>query len=199
VNRALTTAWRFVAGLERPSRSANRRRARARGDNAAEFRIRDATAADIPALSRLHVIAWNATYKPLLVRGPSVAIREQQWRQKFASAAPGWFCLVVERPDGRLVGFAQGNPSSHSEYGGQLDKIYFLREYQRLGLGRRLLRAVAQRFLNDGTTSMWLFGDARNPSSRAWVAMGGQKVDDDPGSGNYGWKDLTRLAISDKE
>ena len=41
---------------------------------------------------------------------------------------------------------------------------------------------------------MWLFGDARNPSVGAWLALGAVKTDDDPGNGNYGWRDLRRLA-----
>lgn len=72
--------------------------------------------------------------------------------------------------------------------------MHLLRDYQRLGLGRRLIGRVARHFLARGITSMWLSGDARNPSSRAWVAMGASKCDDDPGIGNYGWTDLTTLA-----
>ena len=39
---------------------------------------------------------------------------------------------------------------------------------------------------------MWLFGDPRNPSGRAWVRLGAHEVE--PGSGNYGWYDLRALA-----
>lgn len=79
-------------------------------------------------------------------------------------------------------------------FAGELNKIYLLREYQRLGLGRRLLGQVARRFLSQGVESIWLYGDARNPSSRAWTALGAEKTDNDPGNGNYGWRDLRRLA-----
>jgi GNAT superfamily N-acetyltransferase len=150
--------------------------------------------ADVPALARLHVTTWNATYAPFGLEGPSVEVRERQWRAKFASDDPDWFCLVVERADGRLVGFAQANRSENPRFQGELAKIHLLREYQRLGLGRRLIGRVARRFLARGITSMWLFGDARNPSSRAWIALGATKCDDDPGSGNYGWNDITPLA-----
>lgn len=156
--------------------------------------IREATAADVPALAQLHVTTWNATYATMLMKGPSVEVRERQWREAFANPDGSWFCFVVENARGELVGFAKGQRSDHPEYGGELNKIYLLREYQGMGLGRRLVGRVARRFLEQGITSMWLFGDARNPSSAVWRALGAVKTDDDPGNGNYGWKDLEALA-----
>src|SRR5690349_21009456 len=166
-------AWRFAAGLARPSGEANARRLRAQGESPASFTIRDATAADIPALARVHVAAWNATHGPLLVRGPDVALRERQWREAFArhdaAPDPAWCCLLVERSDGARVGFAEGRRSDNPDYDGELRKIFLLPESQRLGLGRRLVGHVARRFLRLGMTSMWLTGDARNPSRGAWL------------------------------
>jgi GNAT superfamily N-acetyltransferase len=194
MKRAFIGAWRMLAGVLRPSKGRNLRRLRARGETAASLKVREATVADVGALARLHVTTWNATYAPFLMKGPSCEIRERQWREAFAKNDPGWFCFVVERPDGELVGFAQGNRSDHPEFAGELNKIYLLREYQRLGLGRRLLGHVARRFLRQVVDSMWLYGDARNPSSRAWIALGAEKTDTDPGNGNYGWRDLGDLA-----
>lgn len=190
----LVRAWRMLAGLARPSKDANLRRLGARGETSQSLRIREATPDDIPPLARLHVVTWNATYAPFLMRGPGYEIREQQWREAFARSEVGWFCFVVLRADGELVGFAQGNRSDNPEFAGELNKIYVLREYQRLGLGKRLLGHVARRFLSEGVNSMWLYGDARNPSSRVWVALGAAKTDADPGNGNYGWRDLRELA-----
>jgi GNAT superfamily N-acetyltransferase len=186
--------WRGVGGLLRPSPSANAARLRERGETPESLIIREATAADIAELAQLHVTTWNATYAPMLMNGPPVAIREHQWREAFANNDGSWFCFVVQNSRGALVGFAKGKRSDHPEYGGELNKIYLLRDYQRLGLGRRLVGHVARRFLSQGITSMWLFGDARNPSVHAWLALGAVKTDDDPGNGNYGWKDLHRLA-----
>jgi GNAT superfamily N-acetyltransferase len=194
VKRFVTAAWRTLVGLTRPSRRGNLRRLRRRGEDLGDLRIREATPADIPHLARLHVISWNATYAPFGERGPGVDVRERQWRKKFTTDDPSWFCLVVERADGELIGFAQANRSENPAYEGELGKIHLLRDYQRLGLGRRLVGRVARRFLEHGIRSMWLYGDARNPSSRAWTAMGATKCDDDPGSGNYGWNDITSLA-----
>jgi len=184
----------MLVGLARPSHRLNLRRLHRRGEALGALRIRDATSADIPALAQLHVATWNATYAPFGLRGPSVEVREAQWRAKYAKGDPSWFCFVVERADGELIGFAQANRSDNPAYQGELAKIHLLRDYQRLGLGRRLVGRVARRFLADGITSMWLFGDARNPSRRAWIAMGATKCDEDAGSGNYGWDDITPLA-----
>jgi L-amino acid N-acyltransferase YncA len=196
VKTLVFAAWRFLAGLARPSRRANAARLRERGEDVDSLVIRQATADDIPALTRLHDKTWNATYAPLLIKGPSEQIRETQWRQKFAENDATWFCFVVENRRGELIGFAQGNRSDHPEYAGELNKIYLLREYQGMGLGRRLIRVVAQRFLSEGVDSMWLFGDARNPSNKVWLALGAVKTEDDPGTGNYGWRDLRTLVNS---
>ena len=95
----------------------------------------------------------------------------------------------MRQPEARLF-------TVSGEFAGELRKIYLLPEYQRLGLGRRLLGHVARRLLARGIGSLWLFGDARNPSSRAWTALGAEKTDDDPGIGNYGWRDIRPLAAA---
>jgi GNAT superfamily N-acetyltransferase len=155
--------------------------------------IREATPNDARALAELHVATWNATYAPFFRNGPSVAVRERQWRDAFSKVDGSWFCYVVQDSAGKLVGFAKGCRSDNPEYEAELNKIYLLREYQRQGLGRRLVALVARRFLSEGKNSMWLFGDARNPSAKAWLALGAIKTDNDPGNGNYGWRDLRAL------
>jgi L-amino acid N-acyltransferase YncA len=194
VKRVVVPVWRLFAGLRRPSKAANTRLLRERGETVASLVIRHATVADIPALAQLHVTTWNDTYAPMMITGPSVAIRERQWREAFAELDRRWFCLVVENAKGELVGFAKGQPSDHPEYAGELSKIFLLREYQRVGLGRRLMGHVARRFLAQGISSMWLTGDGRNPSSHFHVKLGAVKTDDDPGNGNYGWPDLRKLS-----
>lgn len=161
--------------------------------------IREATADDIPALARLHVVTWNDTY-PGVRSPPSYELRERQWREAFAADDGSWFCLVVERDDGELVGFAKGLRYAHPDqpdYAGELSKLYLLREYQRRGLGRRLMGHVARRFLDQGIDSMLLFADAGNPSRGFYEALGGEKLREPDGTlshANYGWRDLRRLA-----
>ncbi len=190
---------RFLRGLRRPSKAANRRLLRERGENATtSFVIRDATTVDIPALARVHVTAWNATY-PAFRSPPAYELRERQWRETFARSDGSWFCLVIENPRGELIGFAKGMRYAHPDqpdYSGELNKIYLLREYQRLGLGRRLVGHAARRFLAQGISAMLLFADAGNPSCGFFEALGAKKLLDAAGSfhGGYGWQDLRALA-----
>jgi ribosomal protein S18 acetylase RimI-like enzyme len=179
------------------------------------FTIREATAADIPALADLHVRTWNATY-PDVAKPPTYEIRERQWREAFRVTDGSWFCFVVARasdrwrrgggrpadcpgPDGELVGFAKGVPYEHPDlpdFRGELSKIYLLDEYKRQGLGRRLVGHVARRFLSQGISSMVLFAEPDNPSCRFYEALGGERLLDERGEfhGAYGWRDLQSLA-----
>jgi hypothetical protein len=111
---AINAILRSLRNLRRPSKATNSRLLRARGETAASLLIRDTTASDIPALSRLHVTTWNATHgwRP---NGPTYELRERQWRQAFSGKDAPWFCLVVERPNGDLVGFAKGVPYEHRD------------------------------------------------------------------------------------
>lgn len=195
---AINAVLRSLASLRRPSKARNLRLLLARGETSASVVIRDATSLDVPALARLHVCTWNATHgwRP---NGPTYQLRERQWRDAFSHADGSWFCLVMQSASGELVGFAKGVRYQHSDlpdFAGELNKIYLLREYQRQGLGRRLVGHVARRFLSQGIGSMVLFGDPRNPSCSFWEALGGERLRAPGGGfhGGYSWRDLQRLA-----
>lgn len=192
VKSAVSGARRFLDGLARPSPGANARRLQERGETLASFTIREATAADIPALARLHVKTFNETHGG----GLTYEIREWQYRQKFADTDGSWFCYIVLRHNGDLAGFAVGEPGDFENYGGRLNKLYLLREYQRLGVGRRLVGHVTRHFLGQGISSMMLFSQVENPSIAFFDALGGERILGDTGDfgGAYGWRDLEKLA-----
>jgi ribosomal protein S18 acetylase RimI-like enzyme len=178
----------------RPSKARNVHRLQSRGESLSALAFRDATAEDIPRLAALHVKTWADTY-PMVRRPPTYAIRESQWKEAFADADGSWFCLVIESTAGELIGFAKGVRTGPNT--GDLNKIYLLREYQRMGLGRRLVGHVVQRFLAQGITIMTLSADAGNPSCRFYVAIGADYQRDDRGRAHRGafiWRDLEVLA-----
>ena len=192
---------RFLMDLPRPSKATNLRRLRRHGEKKTSFIIREAVADDIPALAKLHVKTWTQTYW-LTLRPPTYKIREWQWQEQFKKTDGSWFCFVIENSKKELIGFAKGNIYSHSnlpEFSGELNKIYILREYQRLGLGRRLIGYVARKFLFMGIQNMVLFGAAENPSCKFHEAIGGEKLYSKQGEfhGVYFWRDLQKLLTID--
>jgi GNAT superfamily N-acetyltransferase len=198
MKNVLSAITRFLRGLRRPSRTANARQLRERGETLQSLDIRDATPQDVPALAELHAKTWAETYWPV-ANPPSYQVRERQWRQQFAKDDGSWFCLVVENRAGELVGFAKGQHYASDDlpgYAAELNKIYLLRHYQRLGIGRRLVGHVARRFLSQGISTMVLFGTPQNPSCSFHEALGGERLYAKNGEfhGGYGWHDLQKLA-----
>ena len=192
------TIVRFVNGFKRLSKRTNTRLLRERGETLESFTIREATPEDIPALAALHVMTWSDTYWNVK-NPPTYQIREYQWHEQFKIADGNWFCFVVENQHGKLVGFAKGKSYTSNDlpdYSGELNKIYLLREYQRIGLGRRLVGYVARRFLSQCINTMVLFGIPQNPSCAFHEALGGEKLFAKNGEfhGGYGWSDLQKLA-----
>lgn len=196
--KAITTpAFRFLTSLRRPAKASVTNLPRQPEEVHEPLIFRETMYSDLPALAALHVKTWNDTY-PGVIQKPTYELRESQWRQTFALDDDSWFCFVIENIKGQLIGFAKGKKYDHTdlpEFTGELNKIYLLREYQRMGLGRRLVGCVARRFLSLGITSMVLFAEADNPSCKFYEALEGEKIGDPP-SGNYGWHDLQHLAVN---
>ena len=175
------------------------RKARERGETRDSFTFRDATEADIAELGKLHAITWAQTYS---AKNPNIQLRQHQWRKAFDEENDGsWFCILVTNGANELVGFAKGKiykDNDSSELRGDLNKIYLLNDYQRLGLGTRLIGHVARRFLSMGVNDMVLFGVPQNPSCAFHEAMGAERLYSKKGTfdGCYRWRDLNKLAES---
>jgi GNAT superfamily N-acetyltransferase len=164
------------------------------------FLIRLADASDKASIAAPHVATFNETHGPG-PRNPSLELRESQWKRAFESeGGKDWFCLVIENELRNLVGFAKGIPYRLNDlpYKGELNKIYLLKKYQGIGLGKLLLKEISEQFLNRNISSMLSFGDANNPSNKFYEAMGATKLYSKNGEfhGGYGWKDLRSVLNS---
>src|SRR5262249_62395038 len=186
---------RRVLALRRPSGRANARALRARQESLEALTLRDAIASDIPKLAALHVATWNDTYAPLMT-GPAVAVREHQWRQAFQEPE-GWFCYVPARPDGSLIGFTKGVFRPEHEIPGELNKFFFGRDYQGMGLACRLVGPVVQRFLTGGVSKRAAYVDPVNPTCGFFERLDAQWLIEPDVHVNfswYVWSDLPMLA-----
>jgi ribosomal protein S18 acetylase RimI-like enzyme len=188
----LAAVQRWLGARTRPTGEANARRLRERGETLDSIVVRDAVAADIPALAELHVTTWNATFRT--TRGPTVATRTWQWSKIFAEEPRRDFVLVLEDRNGRLIGFTWGKPED-GEFEGQLSKIYLRWEYHGLGLGRRIMAETARRFLDRGIHSFILFAELSNPTLGFYDRMGGERLLNEKGrfDGAYAWRDVRAL------
>jgi ribosomal protein S18 acetylase RimI-like enzyme len=188
----LAALKRWINARSRPTGQANARRLQERGESLDSITLREAVAADIPALAELHVTTWNATYNT--THGPTIATRTGQWNQVFAKQSRRDFVLVLEDKHGRLIGFTWGRPHE-GDTEGELSKIYLRWEYHGLGLGRRLIVETARRFLERGIHSFVLFAELSNPTLGFYDRMGGERMLDDRGqfNGGYRWRDVRTL------
>jgi GNAT superfamily N-acetyltransferase len=163
--------------------------------------FRDLTAFDIGDLATLHAVAWRQTYEPIFGKGyrfPTAELREQQWKEKFANKTDDWFCIVAEL-DQHLIGFTTGNRYSSTElpdYTGELNKLYLLREYQGLKIGKKLFMAACDKFLKNDINSIVAFTEPQNKVGQFFEHLGGKKIIGEQGEfhGAYGWSDLRSVA-----
>jgi len=168
--------------------------------NRASFKIREATINDVLALAHLHVETFNETHGRY-PNAPGYELRAYQWERAFQNKTESWFCFVIEKENEGLIGFAKGQPYNevdHAEFSGELNKIYLLRKYHKIGLGRQLICDVANEFIRRGINSMLLFGDANNASNKFYERLGAAKLYAKNGEfhGGYGWPDLKELVTN---
>ncbi|WP_425339520.1 N-acetyltransferase family protein [Lentibacillus salicampi] len=112
---------------------------------------------------------------------------------------------VAETGDGKIVGFSTGGKErggKYAGYDGELYAIYIFEEYQGGGLGKKLVKPIADELIQDGFKSMlvWVLED--NAAKYFYEKLGGQYIDttDITIAGAelkeiaYGWPVLNELA-----
>ena len=170
--------------------------------------IRPANPDDLTGMARVHVDTWKTTYRGIV---PDRYLDELTYESDIARGfgrwlkepTPQWTYLVAGDPANHVLGFAVGGPNrgSDPEFQGELGAIYVLKESQRRGVGRVLVREVARHLVEMGTSSMIVWVLEANPYRRFYEKLGGVSVRRRvvPVAGvplpevGYGWKDITQL------
>ncbi len=84
---------------------------------------------------------------------------------------------VAQVPERGVVGFADfGEPRESIGYEAELYAIYLLPEFQRKGVGGRLLNLGVEDFVRSGKSSMYLLTLEVSPYKSFYKKMGGQIV-----------------------
>ena len=171
-------------------------------------RIRAARLSDASSIARVHIDSWRTTYAAVMpaefLLGLSYSQRASWWEEILGADPPAISAFVAEAPGGEVVGFVGGGPEQEANpaFGAELYAIYLYEDYQRRGVGRRLVSALAEALSALGFSSMLLWVLEDNPAARSfYVSLGGEELGRktitiggrDLTEVSYGWRDIESL------
>ncbi|WP_163971361.1 GNAT family N-acetyltransferase [Oceanobacillus halotolerans] len=170
------------------------------------FAIRKARYEDAEAIANIHVKTWKSTYTDLLeerdLSNMTYENRKALWETILRIQREEQATYVIYNEE-KIVGFISGGPerTKRFAYDAEIYTIYLLDDYQRKGLGARLLKAFAQSMKERGHQSLLVWVLKQNPSSRFYERYQAKPVgqeDTTIGEGiyqetAYGWKDIEEL------
>ncbi len=173
-----------------------------------DVHIREVNPDDADALAHVLVCANRAAYAGI-VPPQCLTFTEAEsaanWRRTLGAGLPqGDFIFIVEDERTKLViAYAWGGPSADdSVYRGVLRQISVLPSHQRRGIGRLLVRRVAQRLAAEqGIRSMRVEVLRCNPNRAFYERLGARYVSERPHDWDgvvmpmclYGWTDTHGL------
>jgi L-amino acid N-acyltransferase YncA len=169
--------------------------------------IRPATQADVPAIARIHVDSWRATYRGIVpdavLDALSYAEHEERWQQRVQPDAES-ITLVAEDGTGAILGFVIGGKERTGDplYDAEVYAIYLDPSHMRHGTGTQLTHGLARVLQAKGFHSLLVWVLAANPARHFYTALGAQYVREATitiGGAElpeyaYGWPTLATLA-----
>lgn len=168
--------------------------------------FREASLTDCEEVARVHVRAWQDSFRGIVPQAfldrMSAAQRAEAFTQGFS--APFYRMYVAEMDGRSIVGFADfGEPRGEIDgYEAELYSIYILPEFQRQGVGQRLVELGVRFLLASDRRSMYLLTLEASPYRKFYDKLGGQVVRQKQINIDglayteliYAWPDLTALA-----
>lgn len=145
--------------------------------------IRIATINDAESMAIVHVASWRSTYAGLIpddyLAQLSVDQRKRSWEWTFHNLNPDEVIYVFESEAGEIIGFVNGGRDREKSGGmAELYAIYLLQDYQRQGIGKRLVHQLVHDLHAKGYSSLrvWVLKD--NPAKHFYEAMGGEELEE---------------------
>jgi ribosomal protein S18 acetylase RimI-like enzyme len=141
--------------------------------------IRHARASDAAALAGVFEAAWREAYLGVI---PSLALERMIVRR-----GPAWWAAAVGRGRPLVVLDAGRTIAGYASYGrcrdralpaqGEVDELYLAPEYQGIGFGRRLFRAVRNDLAARGLprVAVWALADNER-ARRFYERLGGRPI-----------------------
>lgn len=171
--------------------------------------LRFAEPADIDVLAALHVAIWRDTYRDLAPAAAFSALdvprRIAFWHDKFERPAAAQ-CILLAEVDQQIAGFCLASASSNPEFSemAEIKFLYVSGDFQRQGIGKRLIREAARHLAAAGYCSAGLgVVEGNEPAIRFYTALGGLEAGRYTDAGPlwrsrniiYAWSDIKDLSV----
>ena len=170
--------------------------------------IRPADGKDAEGIARVHVTAWQETYRGLMPDSVldtlSVERRTKQWKHMLEDPADDYHLSFVAEGNGKIVGFANYGREREGDldHQGELYAIYVLKEFQGQGIGRALVQETASGLLGLNIKSMLVWVLSNNPYQKFYERLEGLYLREKSIQFGesvlmekaYGWKNIRLLA-----
>lgn len=169
--------------------------------------IRQAKLEDAWGIAKVHVKSWRTTYKGIIPDTYLDALTYEQkldnWRMHMRMTnAFNRHVYIAEDSNRQIIGFIYGGLNDeNNDFHGKIFSMYLLKEFQRKGIGRLLLKTMVEKFisLEINTVMVWVLRD--NPSCHFYEYFGGIKIAEvleSRGGKNlrkiaFGWKNINGL------
>ncbi|WHY55787.1 GNAT family N-acetyltransferase [Peribacillus simplex] len=140
--------------------------------------IREATVADAEGIAIVHVDSWRTTYNDIMpsdfLDNLSYGQRKELWKKNISS--DGNYVYVAENSDGKIVGFISGGKREKNkvENSGDLTAIYILENFQRMGIGKKLIKELFFKFEELGLKTIFVEVLEDNESRYFYEAFGAE-------------------------
>lgn len=143
--------------------------------------IREADGDDLLPILEIGRITWPATYGPIAGDDYVQMGLAKWWTADATIPAIRAGRVLVAEVDGQVVGMVSFGPLDGAFH---IWKLYLLPDFQRHGLGSRLMEAALDRARQDGHTQVRLsYLDGNEHSAQFYAKHGFEKYDVEAGSG----------------
>ncbi|MCA1010564.1 GNAT family N-acetyltransferase [Halobacillus halophilus] len=168
------------------------------------MKIRRAAVKDAESVAIVQVDTWLSTYEHIVpddyLSSMTYENRTQKWKRLIKEQA----VYVAEDNEGDIIGFSNGGQErsgNYPDYEGELYALYVVKEHQRKGLGKQLIKPIIQELNKMNIQSMLVLVLADNESRVFYEKLGAEKINtkEIEVSGKtldevvYGWKDIRGL------
>lgn len=172
------------------------------------IKIRRATEEDVIGIAHVHIETWQSTYSGIIpddyLQSMTIENRSKSWLRTLKTLHTTTF--VAENEAGDIVGFAIGGPVQTRDpyYQAELYAIYILDDYQRKGIGKRLIQPIAELLEAKKYENIIIWALEENSKRSFYESLGGQLVASKPITicgkellqVGYGWNTIHDLLIN---